>query len=131
MRHALLALLLATAPAVAGTPLPEGPHVTASGEGKVSVAPDMARIQFTARYRNASPAAAKQAVDRSVEAFLDLAPGFGLEPAHVTAGDLSGLKTLVEAAKDRFAFGVVLYDGDTIVPFGERLAAAPISCLWR
>jgi predicted AAA+ superfamily ATPase len=51
--------------------------------------------------------------------------------ATVTAGDLSGLKKLVEAAKDRFAFGVVLYDGDTIVPFGERLAAAPISCLWR
>lgn len=51
--------------------------------------------------------------------------------ATVTAGDLSGLKKLLEAAKDRFAFGVVLYDGDTIVPFGERLAAAPISCLWR
>ncbi len=51
--------------------------------------------------------------------------------ATVTAGDLSGLKKLVEAAKDRFAFGVVLYDGDTIVPFGERLAAAPMSCLWR
>jgi len=51
--------------------------------------------------------------------------------APVTAGDLSGLKKLVEAAKDRFAYGVVLYDGDTIVPFGERLAAAPISCLWR
>jgi uncharacterized protein len=51
--------------------------------------------------------------------------------ATVTAGDLSGLKKLVEAARDRFAFGVVLYDGDTIVPFGERLAAAPISCLWR
>ncbi len=51
--------------------------------------------------------------------------------ATVTAGDLSGLKKLVEAAKDRLAFGVVLYDGDTIVPFGERLAAAPISCLWR
>lgn len=51
--------------------------------------------------------------------------------ATVTAGDLSGLKKLIEAAKDRFAFGVVLYDGDTIVPFGERLAAAPISCLWR
>lgn len=51
--------------------------------------------------------------------------------ATVTAGDLYGLKKLAQAAKDRFAFGVVLYDGDTIVPFGERLAAAPISCLWR
>jgi uncharacterized protein YggE len=89
MRPALHALLLAAAPAFAGTPLPDAPHVTATGEGKVSVAPDIARIKLTARYRNASAAAAKQAVDRSVDAFLDLAPRFGLEPAQVTAGDLS------------------------------------------
>ncbi|GAB6194821.1 SIMPL domain-containing protein [Lysobacter xanthus] len=89
MRPVLLALLLAAAPAFAGTPLPDAPHVTATGEGKVSVAPDLARINLTARYSKASPLAAKQAVDRSVEAFLELAPRFGLEPAHVTAGDLS------------------------------------------
>lgn len=89
MRLTLLALLFAAAPVFAGTPLPDAPHVTATGEGKVTVAPDMARISLTARYRNAAPAAAKRAVDRSIEAFLDLAPGFGLEPAHVTAGDLS------------------------------------------
>jgi hypothetical protein len=51
--------------------------------------------------------------------------------ATVTAGDFAGLRKLAEAAKKRFAFGVVLYDGDTIVPFGERLAAAPVSCLWQ
>ena len=51
--------------------------------------------------------------------------------ATVTAGDFSGLKKLAEAADKRFAFGVVLYDGDTIVPFGERLAATPVSCLWH
>ncbi len=51
--------------------------------------------------------------------------------ATVTAGDFSGLKRLAEATRTRFAFGVVLYDGDTIVPFGKRLAAAPISCLWH
>jgi len=89
MRPVLLALLLAAAPAYAGTPLPDAPHVTATGEGKVSVAPDIARIKLSARYRNASAAAAKQAVDRSVDAFLDLAPRFALEPAQVTAGDLS------------------------------------------
>lgn len=89
MRPALLALLLFATPAFAGTPLPDAPHVTATGEGKVSAAPDLARIRVTARYRNASSAAAKQAVDRSVETFLGVAPRFGLEPAHVTAGDLS------------------------------------------
>lgn len=51
--------------------------------------------------------------------------------ATVTAGDFSGLRKLAQAAGNRFAFGIVLYDGDTIVPFGENLAAAPISCLWR
>lgn len=88
MRPVLLALLLAATPALAGTPLPDAPHVTATGEGTVSVAPDVARIGFTARYRNASPAVAKQAVDRSIGALLDLAPRFGLAPAQVTAGDL-------------------------------------------
>jgi predicted AAA+ superfamily ATPase len=50
--------------------------------------------------------------------------------ATVTASDFAGLRKLDEASKRNFAFGVVLYDGDTIVPFGERLSAAPISCLW-
>jgi len=26
--------------------------------------------------------------------------------------------------------GVVFYDGDNVVPFGNHLFAAPISCLW-
>jgi len=51
--------------------------------------------------------------------------------ATVKADDFSGLKKLAGAAKKRFAFGVVLYDGGTVVPFGEKLTAAPISCLWR
>lgn len=50
--------------------------------------------------------------------------------ATVTSGDFSGLKALAEAAGDRFAYGVVLYDSTDIVPFGDRLAAAPLSCLW-
>jgi predicted AAA+ superfamily ATPase len=50
--------------------------------------------------------------------------------ATVKAGDFSGLRALAEACGDRFAFGVVLYDSAEVVPFGERLAAAPLSCLW-
>lgn len=50
--------------------------------------------------------------------------------ATVVAGDFSGMKKLADATKKRFVYGVVLYDGDTIVPFGEKLAAAPLSCLW-
>jgi predicted AAA+ superfamily ATPase len=50
--------------------------------------------------------------------------------ATVASDDFSGLRKLAEATKHRFNFGVVLYDGDVVVPFGPRLAAAPVSCLW-
>ncbi len=50
--------------------------------------------------------------------------------ATVKAGDFSGLRALAEACGDRFAFGVVLYDSADIVPFGDKLTAAPLSSLW-
>jgi len=50
--------------------------------------------------------------------------------ATVTAADFRGLRRLAEAAGKRFALGLVLYDGDTLVPFGPSLFAAPISSLW-
>lgn len=40
------------------------------------------------------------------------------------------LRNLAEACGDRFAFGVVLYHGADLAPFGDKLAAAPLSCLW-
>ena len=49
--------------------------------------------------------------------------------ATVSPGDFAGLRALAESHGDRFAFGVVLYDGSNAVPFGNRLAAAPLSCL--
>jgi predicted AAA+ superfamily ATPase len=50
--------------------------------------------------------------------------------ATVRAGDFGGLRALAEACGDRFAFGVVLYDSTDVVPFGDKLAAVPLSCLW-
>ncbi|HWD68210.1 MAG TPA: DUF4143 domain-containing protein, partial [Caulobacteraceae bacterium] len=50
--------------------------------------------------------------------------------ATVKSGDFAGLRTLAEACGDRFAFGAVLYDSPDLVPFGDRLAAAPLSSLW-
>ena len=50
--------------------------------------------------------------------------------ATVGTKDFAGLRALAEACGDRFAFGVVLYDGTDVVPFGDRLAAAPVSGLW-
>jgi len=50
--------------------------------------------------------------------------------ATVGARDFRGLRDLADAHGDRFLRGVVLYGGDTVVPFGERLAAWPIQTLW-
>lgn len=89
MRCLLLAALLFAVPCLAGTPLPDTAHVVANGEGKVTVAPDLARISISARYRTADAGIAKQSVDRSVEALLKLVPAFGLTPEDVTASDIS------------------------------------------
>jgi predicted AAA+ superfamily ATPase len=50
--------------------------------------------------------------------------------ATVATSDFSGMRKLTAACGEKFVFGVVLYDGDTVVPFGPKLIAAPISCLW-
>ena len=50
--------------------------------------------------------------------------------ATVSKGDFSGLHHLAVAGGDRFVLGLVLYDHDRTVPFGDRMAAAPLSTLW-
>src|ERR1700733_8100094 len=52
------------------------------------------------------------------------------ESATVKVGDFGGLRALADACGDRFAFGIVLYDSADVVPFGDRLAAVPLSTLW-
>lgn len=51
--------------------------------------------------------------------------------ATVTPADFRGLRKLRAAAGGKFAAGVVLYDGETSVPFGEGLHAVPIRALWE
>lgn len=51
--------------------------------------------------------------------------------ATVTAADFKGLNKLKELAGDRFKCGVVLYDGETSVRFGEKLYAVPLRFLWE
>ena len=48
----------------------------------------------------------------------------------VREGDFSGLKRLRELLGPRFHSGLVLYDGEHALPFGERLLAVPLSALW-
>ena len=49
----------------------------------------------------------------------------------VTSADFRGLRRLQEACGEGFAAGVVMYDGETIARFGERLRAVPLSLLWE
>jgi uncharacterized protein len=51
--------------------------------------------------------------------------------ATVSGDDFSGLRKLAEVCGKRFVLGLVLYDHDALVPFGERLFAAPVSTSWR
>jgi hypothetical protein len=51
--------------------------------------------------------------------------------ATVTASDFSGLRKLRGAVGSRFAAGVVLYDGEACLPFGDGLFAVPIRALWE
>lgn len=50
--------------------------------------------------------------------------------ATVTTRDFAGLHRLSEACGNRFVLGLVLHDHEHVVPFSERLFAAPVSALW-
>ena len=49
----------------------------------------------------------------------------------VTSADFRGLRKLASATGERFAAGVVLYDGEISASFGDRLRAVPIRRLWE
>jgi len=51
--------------------------------------------------------------------------------ASVTAADFRGLRKLKEVTGECFAAGVLLYDGEATLPFGEKLFAVPIRSLWE
>jgi len=49
--------------------------------------------------------------------------------ATITGSDFNGLRKLQNATGEQFSAGVVFYDGENILPFGENLFALPISML--
>lgn len=48
----------------------------------------------------------------------------------VRASDFTGLRLLEDKAGARWRCGLVMYTGDASIPFGPRMWALPISCLW-
>lgn len=51
--------------------------------------------------------------------------------ATVTTADFRGMRRLKEAAGERFAGGVVVYDGETCAGFGDKMYAVPLRALWE
>jgi predicted AAA+ superfamily ATPase len=50
--------------------------------------------------------------------------------ATTVSGDFKGLRHLQETEPERFQCGVVLYGGNEVVPFGQKLFAVPMSAWW-
>ena len=93
---------------------------------KLASWPDAARFRFS-HFRDKE----RNEVDIVIEDARGRVIGVEVKAsATVTAADFKGLKQLQAACGDKFACGLVLYDHDKTIPFGERLFAAPLSVLW-
>jgi hypothetical protein len=78
----------------------------------------------------------RDAKDHEVDLVLEDRAGdiVGIEikaTASPSTGDFKGLARLRELAGARFKRGILLHTGAPAVPFGERLFALPMQCLWR
>ena len=51
--------------------------------------------------------------------------------ATIGPGDFKGLRVLSETLGEQFHRGIVLYTGQSLVPFGKNLHALPVSSLWK
>lgn len=49
----------------------------------------------------------------------------------ISPDDFKGLKLLAQNMDQKFIRGVVFYCGSQVVPFGDKLWALPITCLWQ
>jgi len=70
-----------------------------------------------------------------VDLVLERGPGrlVGIEikaAATIRDADCRGLERLRDAAGERFRCGVLLYDGETLVPLGDRIYAVPLDEVW-
>ncbi len=50
--------------------------------------------------------------------------------ATVKASDLKGLRKLASLSAEQFKMGILLYDGDETLPFGNGIWAVPLPSLW-
>lgn len=78
----------------------------------------------------------RTATNEEVDLVLE-APGgrcVGIEiklAATIDSRDLTGLRTLADAAGSSFHRGVVLYTGQSVIPFAANIHAVPVSTVWQ
>jgi uncharacterized protein YggE len=94
-RQLFVALMLWSGIALAGTSLPDGPHVAVEGSAKQEVAPDSVEVTLLFAHRAGTSLAAKQAVDEAVNRYLDALKQFAIAGRDIEADDMS-----VEQADD-------------------------------
>ncbi|HFD11712.1 MAG TPA: DUF4143 domain-containing protein, partial [Crenotrichaceae bacterium] len=71
-------------------------------------------------------------VDLVIERGVDQVAGIEVKAsATVRSSDFRGLRQLKTAVGKQFTTGVVLYDGESCVRFGEGLYAVPVRLLWE
>lgn len=78
-------------------------------------------------YRDRDKVEVDVVIERGTQAVAGIEVKAG---ATVTQVDLRGLRKLKAATGRRFAGGVVVYDGETCVSYGDRLYAVPLRLLW-
>jgi len=84
----LCTFLLTSFGVLAGTPLPDGPHIVVSGDAKVSTKPDSVRVRFDFAHRAQAPLPAKQSVDTAVNGFLAKLDDYGVADTDISASNL-------------------------------------------
>lgn len=50
--------------------------------------------------------------------------------ATVRKPDFKGIERFARQVEQQFVAGILFYDGDHVLPFGEKLWAVPIACIW-
>ena len=50
--------------------------------------------------------------------------------ASVTSEDTRGLRVMAEGLGSKFVRGIVLYAGETVIPFAKNIHAIPLETLW-
>ncbi|AMG65190.1 oxidative stress defense protein [Providencia stuartii] len=91
LKSLVLAAMMAgvAVPAIAqANPLPEGPHITTSGNAIIKASPDMATLNINVEVTEKDAAAAKTGVDKRVAEYFEFLKQNGIEKKDINAANV-------------------------------------------